>query len=168
MAEYNLSNFMERLKRTQELPTQQIPGASFDAPQESSPIQMPQMGARFETPQEKLIESNLTAPETPPVNERFKLTDTDLSGPMKPETAAEGGMPYAVTKAGIDVVGGTINALAQSAFMNEEGKKKAAAEAMSAEAKAKSQAMGQTGAQQFGGLANLMDVYRGVYGGRRK
>lgn len=153
MAEYNLANFMERLKRTQELPTQQIPGASFNAPQESSPIQMPQMGAQFGQPVGA---------------ERMKLAETDLSKSL-PETApAEGGMPYAVTKAGIDVVGGTINALAQSAFLNEEGKKKAAAEAMSAEAKAKSQAMGQTGAQQFGGLANLMDVYRGVYGGRRK
>lgn len=112
-------------------------------------IQMPKMGGQFGQP----IGS-----------ERFKLTDTDLSGPMK-DIDIE--IPADVAKAGIAAVGGTIQALAQSAFLEEEGRKDTAAKAETTRAKGQAKAAAQAGAQQFSGLANLMDVYRGVYGGRK-
>lgn len=146
---YKLSDFMERLKRTQELPIQNLEDQA--APVEESPLKMPEMGVQFEQP----IGS-----------ERMRLTDTDLSSPMKPE--AEKGMSSDVAKAGIQAVGGTLQALAQSAFLQEEGRKKAESEAMTTKAVSRAKSSAQTGAQQFGGLANLMDVYRGVYGGRRR
>lgn len=146
--QFSLSDYMEKLRRTQELPIQQLPEAQPEAIS-SEKLQMPQIGAQF---------------GQPVGDERMKLTDTNLAGPEKGGT----GVPANVTKAAIDAVGGTIQSLAQSAFMQEEGRKATKAEAMSAEAKSKAKSAAETGAQQFGGLANLMDVYRGVYGGRRR
>jgi hypothetical protein len=148
MNNYGLSDYMEKLKRTQELPIQPL---DQQAPQSvaDQALQMPELGQSFK---EQQAASMAKAPSL----------GADLSKsqsqPMNPQGA----------KAAIEGLGSMVSAYLEAQRLDKEGQIERQAKAEGSKAKGRYSAVASTGAEQFGGLANLMDVYRGVYGGRRR